>query len=210
MGADRELQPKPGMRIGNGPGEKQRARIVKVLIGLDDFRSGRGYKLAGIEFDAVPGFRLETDISLHEVFPGVRIAVAGMDNVEVLAETDVQMKADGSRRMVNRDHAHADVRRVGAHVEASQCVDAGSRVVEVGVYVPVEKKVELRTPLPERRIGRRRGSSRRGRRRRGGRCLSCRGIIGSLRLSGGRASQDKPDDQSGAVHCPHNTPSNLR
>src|SRR5664280_2363190 len=70
-------------------------------------------------------------------------------------------------------------------------------VVEVLVYVPVEHEAELRTPLPE------------GRRRRlswGGRCLSGRGIIGRLRLNGGRASQEKPKDQSRAIRSAHDTP----
>src|SRR5450759_3125545 len=96
--------------------------------------------------------------------------------------------------MVDRDHAHVDVRHIGAHIEVAKSVEAGRGVVEVLVYVPVEHEAELRTPLPE------------GRRRRlswGGRCLSGRGIIGSLRLNGGRTSQEKSKDQSRAIRSAH-------
>src|ERR1035437_10024206 len=91
--------------------------------------------------------------------------------------------------MVDRDHSHADVRHIGAHIKVAQSVEAGRGVVEALVYVPVEYEAELRAPLPEGRRGRRNW------RRRSSRCLSGRGIIGRLRLDGGGASQEKPKDQ---------------
>jgi len=167
----------------------RRARIVVVLVAFDDFRSGGGHKLSHIDFNAMPGFWLQADIGLLEVFPRVWIAVTGVNDVKGLTEAYVEVKADGRRRMVDGDLPHADVRRVGADVEVPQPVEAGRGIVEVRIHVPVEQESEVRTPLMEgprvnwRWCRRRRGSSRRrlsGRRRGGG-----------LRLNGGRKAQQK-------------------
>src|ERR1035437_8303324 len=99
--------------------------------------------------------------------------------------------------MVDRDHAHVDVRHIGAHIELAKSVETGRGVVEVLVYVPVEHEAELRTPLPEARRRRRSWC------RRSSLCLSGRGIIGRLCVNLAPSSQEKPKNQSRAIRSAH-------
>src|ERR1017187_1056752 len=99
--------------------------------------------------------------------------------------------------MVDRDHSHADVRLIGAHIEIAQPVEAGWGVVEVRVYVSVQHEAEFRTPLSEKR---RRRSWR-------GRGLSGRGIIGRLRRNGGCNYHEEGEEKNRIRRCPHSTPS---
>src|ERR1039457_3344837 len=94
--------------------------------------------------------------------------------------------------MVDRDHSHADVRLIGAHIEITQSVEAGWGVVEVLVYVTVQHEAEFRTPLSEKR----RRRSWRG-----------RGFIGRLRLNGGCNYHEEGEEKSRIRRCPHSTPS---
>ena len=119
--------------------------------------------------------RFEADIGLLEVLPGIRIAVARVNDVEHLTEADIQVKADGSGGVVDAELHHVDVRRVGADVEGAQSVETVIGIVEVGVHIPVEQEAEIGAPLMQGtgidrgRRGRWRGSCRGG--CRSGRCL---------------------------------------
>src|ERR1035438_7041923 len=79
----------------------------------------------------MPRFWLQADISLLKVLPGFRIPAGGMNDIERLSEAHVEMKPDRSRAVVDRDHYHVDVRRIGAQIEVAQAVESGRRVVEV-------------------------------------------------------------------------------
>ena len=107
------------MVVRNGPGEQQRARVVPVLVGLDHFRARGRHELAGVDLQAMPGLRLDTDVSLFEVFKSIRRSIGGVDDVERLPETDIQMKSDGRGRAINGNHAHAEMHRVGADIEVA-------------------------------------------------------------------------------------------
>src|ERR1017187_6337745 len=110
----------------------------------------------------MPGLGLQADICLLEVLPVLRISTGGVNDIERLSEAHVEMKADRSRRVVDRDHSHVDVRRIGAEIEVPQSVESGRRVVEVCVDVAVKHEAEVSAPLSEGRLRWSRRCRRRG------------------------------------------------
>src|ERR1035438_7266148 len=110
----------------------------------------------------MPRFWLQADISLLKVLPGFRIPAGGMNDIERLSEAHVEMKPDRSRAVVDRDHSHVDVRRIGAQIEVAQAVESGRRVVEVCVDVAVKHEAKVGAPLREGRLRRSRRRRRRG------------------------------------------------
>src|ERR1035438_7004345 len=100
----------------------------------------------------MPRFWLQADISLLKVLPGFRIPAGGMNDIERLSEAHVEMKPDRSRAVVDRDHSHVDVRRIGAQIEVAQAVESGRRVVEVCVDVAVKHEAKVGAPLREGRL----------------------------------------------------------
>src|SRR5208283_1262730 len=121
-------------------------------------------KLSGIDFQAVPGFGLQVDIGLLEVFPGVGVPIGGVNRVHRLSEAYIQVESKRSGRAVDGDLADVDVRRVGAEVEVLQAVESGGWVVVVPVNVAIEQKAEICAPLRQGRLrcGRRRRRGGRG------------------------------------------------
>jgi hypothetical protein len=74
--------------------------------------------------------------------------------VDCLSEAHIDVKTQRSGRVVDGDHAHVDVRRIGAHVEVAQAVESGHRVVGVPVHVAVEHQAEVGAPLRQGRLRR--------------------------------------------------------
>src|ERR1019366_4970886 len=70
------------VRIGDRPREQQRPRVIPVLVGLDYFRPRRRREFSGIDLQAMPRLRFDADIGLLDVLPGLRIPVAGVNDVE--------------------------------------------------------------------------------------------------------------------------------
>src|SRR5665647_3340382 len=148
--------------IRDGPRKQQRARVVPVLIGLDHLGAGGGDEFSGIDLHAVPGFRLEADVGLLEVLEGFRRAVGGVDRVECLAESHIQVKAYRGGSAVHGDHPHVDVRGVGAEIEVPELVESGIGMVEAPVHVAIEHEAEIYASLRERGLWRRRSGRLRG------------------------------------------------
>ena len=55
------------MEVRNGQGEKQPARVVPVVLGLDHFSAGRRYELADVDLQALAHGRQVFQISFLEV-----------------------------------------------------------------------------------------------------------------------------------------------
>jgi len=158
--------------VRDRPREEQGPRVIPVLICLDDFRSGGSDEFSGIELKPMPGLRLQADISLFEVLPVLRIPAGSMYDIDCLSEAHIDVKTQRSGHVVDGEHAHVDVRRIGPHVEVAQAVESGHRAVGVPVNVTVEHQAEVGAPLRQGRLRRsrrcRRGAlcRRNGRRRR--------------------------------------------
>src|SRR5262249_19932200 len=151
--------------VGDRPREQERARVVPVVFRLDHFSAGAGYEFAEIDLETFGLWRLQRNVSLLDIAQDARrvLRFAGVNDFERAAKSEVDAETHGIRAMFERELGHIQAELIGFHVEVSQAVGHGGRIIEILVRVDINEPAEIDRPYrPNRRWRRSWGRGRRG------------------------------------------------
>ena len=119
------------MVVRNRPRKQQRARVVPVVLRLDDFRTVLGYELSEVNLDFTLGSR---QISLLDILIMRSSRLGRVDPLGRVAKADIRSKAQEIPRprfLFNRQFGIVEAELVMVEIEVAVYVLAAAWLVEV-------------------------------------------------------------------------------